>query len=48
VEAMKMEHTIVAKGPGRVSEMLVRVGDQVSLDQPLAVLHQDAPELRTP
>jgi len=48
VEAMKMEHTIVATSAGRVSEVLVRVGEQVSLDQPLAVLHQGEPEVRTP
>jgi len=35
VEAMKMEHTLTAPGPGHV-ELLVRQGEQVSLDQLLA------------
>jgi acetyl-CoA/propionyl-CoA carboxylase biotin carboxyl carrier protein len=35
VEAMKMEHTLSAPVAGRV-ELLVRVGDQVALQQPLA------------
>jgi acetyl-CoA/propionyl-CoA carboxylase, biotin carboxylase, biotin carboxyl carrier protein len=41
VEAMKMEHTLSAPVAGRV-ELLVRVGDQVALQQPLArVVHLD-------
>ncbi len=39
VEAMKMEHAVTATRTGRVSELLVRVGDQVTLDQPLAFIH---------
>jgi acetyl-CoA/propionyl-CoA carboxylase biotin carboxyl carrier protein len=35
VEAMKMEHTLSAPVAGRV-ELLVKVGDQVALQQPLA------------
>jgi acetyl-CoA/propionyl-CoA carboxylase biotin carboxyl carrier protein len=41
VEAMKMEHAVTATRVGRVSELLVRVGDQVSLNQPLAFIHSD-------
>jgi acetyl-CoA/propionyl-CoA carboxylase biotin carboxyl carrier protein len=39
VEAMKMEHSVTAARAGRVRELLVRVGDQVALDQPLAFIH---------
>ena len=39
VEAMKMEHSVTAARAGRVRELLVRVGDQVTLDQPLAFIH---------
>jgi acetyl-CoA/propionyl-CoA carboxylase biotin carboxyl carrier protein len=39
VEAMKMEHAVTATRAGRVRELLVRVGDQVTLDQPLAFIH---------
>jgi acetyl-CoA/propionyl-CoA carboxylase biotin carboxyl carrier protein len=35
VEAMKMEHTLTAGADG-VVELLVRAGEQVALDQPLA------------
>ncbi|HEX3947500.1 MAG TPA: biotin carboxylase N-terminal domain-containing protein, partial [Acidimicrobiales bacterium] len=38
VEAMKMEHTVRAPDAGTVAEMLVKVGQAVGLDQPLAVL----------
>jgi acetyl-CoA/propionyl-CoA carboxylase biotin carboxyl carrier protein len=39
VEAMKMEHAVTAARAGQVRELLVRVGDQVTLDQPLAFIH---------
>jgi acetyl-CoA/propionyl-CoA carboxylase biotin carboxyl carrier protein len=38
VEAMKMEHAVVAPADGTVTEVLVRTGDRVALDQPLAVV----------
>jgi acetyl-CoA carboxylase carboxyltransferase component len=38
VEAMKMEHAIVAPCSGTLAELLVAVGDTVLRDQPLAVL----------
>jgi acetyl-CoA/propionyl-CoA carboxylase biotin carboxyl carrier protein len=38
VEAMKMEHTITAQVDGVVSELYVRSGQQVALDEPLAVV----------
>nr|WP_267313227.1 acetyl/propionyl/methylcrotonyl-CoA carboxylase subunit alpha [Allosaccharopolyspora coralli] len=41
VEAMKMEHTITAPVDGSVSEVHVRKGQSVGLDQPLAVLTSD-------
>ncbi|CCF65573.1 biotin carboxylase N-terminal domain-containing protein [Nocardia cyriacigeorgica] len=42
VEAMKMEHSLTAPSAGTV-EVLVRPGDQVSLDQVLARIHAAAP-----
>jgi len=38
VEAMKMEHTLTAPLDGTVSEVLVRVGQQVKVDELLAVV----------
>jgi acetyl-CoA/propionyl-CoA carboxylase, biotin carboxylase, biotin carboxyl carrier protein len=38
VEAMKMEHVVVARSAGTVRKVLVAVGDSVALDQPLAVI----------
>ncbi|WP_026424999.1 acetyl-CoA carboxylase biotin carboxylase subunit [Actinokineospora inagensis] len=38
VEAMKMEHTITAKVDGVVSELTVQAGQQVALNQTLAVV----------
>lgn len=35
VEAMKMEHTLVAPSDGIVGDLLARTGDQVKVDQPL-------------
>jgi acetyl-CoA/propionyl-CoA carboxylase biotin carboxyl carrier protein len=36
VEAMKMEHAVTARQDGQLDQVLVRVGDQVTLDQLLA------------
>ena len=36
VEAMKMEYTVAAPFAGRVGEVLVRAGDKVAVDAPLA------------
>ena len=38
LEAMKMEHVVVAPGPGTVRELPVRVGDQVRRGQVVAIL----------
>ena len=38
VEAMKMEHTVVAPVAGTVAELPVRAGALVALDQVLAVI----------
>ncbi|HYQ68868.1 biotin carboxylase N-terminal domain-containing protein [Actinophytocola sp.] len=38
VEAMKMEHTVTAPVDGVVTELHVRAGQQVALNQPLAVV----------
>ncbi|OLF18908.1 ATP-binding protein [Actinophytocola xanthii] len=38
VEAMKMEHTVPAPVDGVLTELHVRAGQQVALDQPLAVV----------
>jgi len=38
VEAMKMEHTITAPVDGVVSQLNVRAGQQVALDEPLALV----------
>jgi excisionase family DNA binding protein len=38
LEAMKMEHVVAAAGPGRVGDVLVRVADQVSRGQVLAMI----------
>ena len=35
VEAMKMEHALTAPFDGTVSQLAVRTGDQVKVDQPL-------------
>ena len=43
VEAMKMEHSLAAPVSGRV-EVLVSVGDQVTVDQVLARLIPDESE----
>jgi 3-methylcrotonyl-CoA carboxylase alpha subunit len=43
VEAMKMEHTVVAPADGVLTEVNVQAGQQVALDQTLAVVvpHQE-------
>ena len=46
VEAMKMEHTITAQVDGVVTELFVHAGQQVALDQPLAVVTPENPEER--
>jgi propionyl-CoA carboxylase alpha chain len=38
LEAMKMEHAVAATSAGRVSELFIRVGDQVQRGQRLAVV----------
>jgi len=38
VEAMKMEHTLAAPVDGTVTEVRVRVGQQVRMDEVLAVV----------
>ncbi|MGF7234655.1 MAG: biotin/lipoyl-containing protein, partial [Frankia sp.] len=42
VEAMKMEHTLTAPRTGDLKDVLVQVGDQVALDQVLAVVAEGA------
>ncbi|KAA9155912.1 acetyl/propionyl/methylcrotonyl-CoA carboxylase subunit alpha [Amycolatopsis acidicola] len=42
VEAMKMEHTVVAPVDGVVGELLVQAGQQVALDETLAVVTPEA------
>ncbi len=44
VEAMKMEHTLTAPRTGNLKDILVAVGDQVALDQVLAVVAEGAAE----
>jgi biotin carboxyl carrier protein len=36
LEAMKMEHTVVAPATGRITAIEVRAGDQVRRDGPIA------------
>jgi acetyl-CoA/propionyl-CoA carboxylase biotin carboxyl carrier protein len=45
VEAMKMEHTVTAPIDGVVAELPVRAGQQVALDETLAVVK---PQEETP
>ena len=42
LEAMKMEHVVVAPGPGHVTEILVRPGTQVGRGQALATMDDAA------
>jgi acetyl-CoA/propionyl-CoA carboxylase biotin carboxyl carrier protein len=44
VEAMKMEHTITAQVAGVVTELFVHAGQQVALDERLAVVTPENPE----
>ncbi|CAJ61803.1 Acetyl-/propionyl-coenzyme A carboxylase alpha chain [Includes: Biotin carboxylase and Biotin carboxyl carrier protein (BCCP)] [Frankia alni ACN14a] len=48
VEAMKMEHTVGAPVAGRVKDVLVGVGEQVTLDAVLAVVDPAPVALSTP
>ena len=41
VEAMKMEHVVTAPADGTVVELRARVGQQVRLDETLAVIYTD-------
>jgi acetyl-CoA/propionyl-CoA carboxylase biotin carboxyl carrier protein len=38
VEAMKMEHTVTAPLDGTVTELTAKAGQQVRMDEPLAVI----------
>ncbi len=38
VEAMKMEHTVTAPLDGVVTELTAKAGQQVRMDEPLAVI----------
>jgi acetyl-CoA/propionyl-CoA carboxylase biotin carboxyl carrier protein len=38
IEAMKMEHVVAASSAGRVVEVTVRVGDQISRGRTLATI----------
>jgi biotin carboxyl carrier protein len=42
LEAMKMEHTVVAPVAGVVAEVLVEVGRQLDSGQPLVRIEQEA------
>jgi acetyl-CoA/propionyl-CoA carboxylase biotin carboxyl carrier protein len=42
VEAMKMEHPVTAAHDGRLTDVTVRVGDQVTLNQVLAIAKPDS------
>jgi acetyl-CoA carboxylase carboxyltransferase component len=50
IEAMKMEHEVVADHDGAVAELLVAPGDEVAEGAPLAVIEHDAaaPAAQTP
>jgi acetyl-CoA/propionyl-CoA carboxylase, biotin carboxylase, biotin carboxyl carrier protein len=43
VEAMKMEHPIVAPADGVVTALHVAAGDQVGMEQPLVEVEAEAP-----
>ena len=42
LEAMKMEHTLKAARPGRVAEVFVSEGTQISAGDPLVQLEPEA------
>ena len=42
VEAMKMEHTVTAPLDGAVTDLMVKPGQQVVMDETLAVIHAGA------
>jgi acetyl/propionyl-CoA carboxylase alpha subunit len=44
LEAMKMEHEVLAGAAGRVTQLLAREGDQVDADQVLVVIEEDEGE----
>jgi biotin carboxyl carrier protein len=44
IEAMKMEHTIVAPISGRVTTARVVVGDRVGMDEEIIVIQADPEE----
>jgi acetyl-CoA/propionyl-CoA carboxylase biotin carboxyl carrier protein len=51
VEAMKMEHTVTAPLDGTVTELTAKAGQQVPMDEPLAVIgpeSADGGSLATP
>jgi acetyl-CoA/propionyl-CoA carboxylase biotin carboxyl carrier protein len=48
VEAMKMEYALRAPFAGEVEELLVRVGDQVVLDQVVARVRPRGDEVPSP
>jgi pyruvate/2-oxoglutarate dehydrogenase complex dihydrolipoamide acyltransferase (E2) component len=43
VEAMKMEHTVTAPLDGVVNELTAKAGQQVRMDEALAVIGSNAP-----
>jgi biotin carboxyl carrier protein len=50
VEAMKMEHTVTAPGDGTVTELTAKPGQQVGMDEPLAVIERQelSPDAQLP
>jgi acetyl-CoA/propionyl-CoA carboxylase biotin carboxyl carrier protein len=51
VEAMKMEHTVTAPLDGTVTELTAKAGQQVRMEEPLAVIGAepaDGGSLRVP
>jgi acetyl-CoA/propionyl-CoA carboxylase biotin carboxyl carrier protein len=42
VEAMKMEHTVTAPADGVVAELTAKAGQQVKMDETLAVIGQES------
>jgi acetyl-CoA/propionyl-CoA carboxylase, biotin carboxylase, biotin carboxyl carrier protein len=41
IEAMKMEHTVVAPVSGNIAEVRVAVGDRVAMDEEIALIERD-------
>jgi acetyl-CoA/propionyl-CoA carboxylase biotin carboxyl carrier protein len=48
VEAMKMEHAVTAPFDGTVAEVTVKPGQQVAMDETLAVIQGRQPDARLP